>query len=69
MHAACDGGHVEIVKLLLTANGIDVNKGVSIDLMKMWTYIINQYVHPIKKCKYKINKYIPPFKKWITSII
>ena len=33
LYAACNGGHVEIVKLLLTMNGIDVNKGVSIDLI------------------------------------
>ena len=27
---ACEGGHLEIVKLLLKVYGIDVNKGVSI---------------------------------------
>ena len=33
LYAACNGGHVEIVKLLMSFNGIDVNKGVSIDLI------------------------------------
>ena len=30
LYNACKGGHVEIVKLLLSVSGIDVNKGVSI---------------------------------------
>ena len=30
LYTACNGGHVEIVKLLLSVSGIDVNKGVSI---------------------------------------
>ena len=30
LYEACEGGHLEIVKLLLNVSGIDVNKGVSI---------------------------------------
>ena len=30
VYEACEGGHLEIVKLLLNVSGIDVNKGVSI---------------------------------------
>ena len=30
LYKACEGGHLEIVKLLLNVSGIDVNKGVSI---------------------------------------
>ena len=30
LYTACKGVHVEIVKLLLSVSGIDVNKGVSI---------------------------------------
>ena len=33
LYAACNEGHVEIVKLLLSVNGVDVNQGVSIDLI------------------------------------
>ena len=29
LYTACNGGHVKIVKLLLSVSGIDVNKGVS----------------------------------------
>ena len=40
LYAACNIGHVEIVKLLLSVNGIDVNAGVSIDVicMHLFTY-------------------------------
>ena len=44
MYVACDGGHVEIVKLLLSVNGVDVNKGVSIALI-YWIVILNIYSH------------------------